>query len=98
MFNIAWFFLMIFIRYSQCSGIQVLHELFLQDSSFKSFTYLMFKYRSSRMCYLVLIFKFLVSAGPTCSALPVNAKDVLSIIRFRRELLFYCFSSEFLSC
>ena len=30
-----------------------------------------------------------VSAGPTCSALPVNAKDVSSCVRFRRKLLFH---------
>jgi hypothetical protein len=33
------------------------------------------------MCILVLIFRFLlVSAGPTCSALPVNAKDSSSSV------------------
>lgn len=51
---------------------------------------------------MVLVFRFLrVSAGPTCLALPVNAKDSSSsvsdgndffedssVVRFRRNLLF----------
>ena len=36
------------------------------------------------------MFRFLwISAGPTYSALPVNTKEVLGDVRFRRKLLFY---------
>ena len=43
-----------------------------------------------RLCKLVLMFRFLwISAGPTYSALPVNAKEVSGDVHFRRKLLFH---------
>ena len=43
-----------------------------------------------RLCKLVLMFRFLwISAGPTYSNLPVNAKEVSGDVRFRRKLLFH---------
>ena len=43
-----------------------------------------------RLCKLVLMFRFLwISAGPTYSALPVNAKEVSGDVSFRRKLLFH---------
>jgi hypothetical protein len=46
------------------------------DSSFKWFPLIQFMSRWIRLCNLVLMFMFLwVSAGPTYSALPVNAKE-----------------------
>jgi len=48
-----------------------------------------------RLCKLVLMFRFLwISAGPTYSALPVNAKEVLGDVRFRQKLLFHCWSID----
>ena len=44
----------------------------------------------SRLCKLVLVFMFLwISASPTYSALPVNAKEVSGDVHFRRKLLFH---------
>jgi hypothetical protein len=34
------------------------------------------------------IFRFLLSAGPSYSALPVNAKEYSGVVCFRRKLLF----------
>ena len=46
-----------------------------------------------QLCKLVLMFRFLwISAGPTYSALPVNAKEVSGDVRFRQKLLFHCCS------
>ena len=43
-----------------------------------------------QLCKLVRMFRFLwISAGPTYSALPVNAKDISGDIHFRRKLLFH---------
>ena len=49
-----------------------------------------------RLCKLVLMFRFLwISAGPTYSALPVNAKEVSGDFRFRRKLLFLDFRCSY---
>lgn len=56
---------------------------------FELFIYILFKFKMFRMRNLDIIFKFLgVSVGSTCSALPVNSKDVWSCVYFRRKLLF----------
>ena len=55
--------------------------------------YILFKcwgLNKPRLCKLVLMFRFLwISAGPTYSALLVNAKEVSDDVRFRRKLLFH---------
>ena len=55
-----------------------IHLMFnFHDSSFKWFLLIQFMSRWIRLCNLVLMFMFLwVSVGPTCSALPVNAKEI----------------------
>ena len=48
-----------------------------------------------RVCNLVLMFRFMwISAGPTYSALPVNAKEVLGDVCFRQKPLFHCWSID----
>ena len=74
---IIWYF------YVSVNGIHV--SIF----QFKLFIYIPFMFQWTRMCNLVLISMFIwVSAGPTCSVLSLNAKDISGCVCFRGELLF----------
>ena len=83
--------------YWRCYGFMILFRF--HDSSFKLFIHIPFMFRWIQMYNLVLLFIFLwVSAGFTCSALSINAKDVLGCVCFRRKLLFHDCSFVHDSC
>ena len=73
-----------------------LHVIISDFIKCSSFVYCLSYYSSAgglnipRLCNWFL-FRFLwISAGPTYSALPVNAEKVSGDVHFRRKLLFHC--------